>query len=85
MLSDREQQRYQRHLQLPGFGPEINVSCADHGGPGLGAIAQWDAEAKTWKLINDFGPADREVIDALIKEDSEAYAKENNIEPRSCE
>ncbi|MFP1632074.1 ABC transporter substrate-binding protein [Zhengella sp. ZM62] len=72
-------------LGLPGFGPEINVSCADHGGPGLGAIAQWDAEAKTWKLISDFGPADREVIDALIKEDSEAYAKENNIEPRSCE
>ncbi|MEZ5808846.1 MAG: ABC transporter substrate-binding protein [Zhengella sp.] len=72
-------------LGLPGFGPEINVSCADHGGPGLGAIAQWDAEAKTWKLISDFGPADREVIDALIKEDSEAYAKENNIEPRACE
>ena len=22
-------------LGLPGFGPEFNVSCANHGGPGL--------------------------------------------------
>lgn len=71
-------------LGLPGFGPEIHVTCANHGGPGLGAIAQWDAKGKQWKLVTDFMEADREVVDALIKEDSEAYAKENNIEPRSC-
>jgi len=71
-------------LGLKGFGPEINVSCASHGGPGLGAIQQWDASAKTWSLVSDFGPADREVLDALIAEDSEAFAKENNITPRPC-
>ena len=71
-------------LGLPGFAPEIAVTCANHGGPGLGAIQQWDAEAKSWSLVTDFMGADREVVDALIKEDSEAYAKENNITPRDC-
>jgi len=70
-------------LGLPGFGPEINVSCENHGGPGLGAIQQWDASAGEWKLISDFGPADREVIDPLILEDSMAYAAENSI-PERC-
>ena len=71
-------------LGLPGFGPEINVTCANHGGPGLGAIQQWDAAAKTWSLVSDFGPADRDVLDPLIEEDSAAFAKENNITPRAC-
>ena len=71
-------------LGLPGFGPEINVTCANHGGPGLGAIQQWDAAAKTWSLVSDFGPADRDVLDPLIEEDSAAFAKENNITPRDC-
>lgn len=71
-------------LGLPNFGPEINVTCENHGGPGLGAIQQWDAAAKSWSLITDFRGADREVVDALIEEDSAAYAAENNITPRDC-
>lgn len=71
-------------LGLEDFGPEISVTCENHGGPGLGAIQQWDASAKSWSLITDFVEADREVIDMLIKEDSEAYAAENNITPRDC-
>lgn len=73
-----------KELGLPGFAPEIAVTCSNHGGPGLGAIQQWDADAKRWSLVTDFMGADREVVDALIKEDSEAYAKENNITPRDC-
>ena len=71
-------------LGLPNFGPDINVTCANHGGPGLGAIQQWDAKRKSWSLITDFTGADREVVDALIMEDSAAYAKENSITPRDC-
>lgn len=71
-------------LGLAGFAPEINVSCADHGGPGLGAIQQWDAEAKKWSLITEFTGSDREVIDPLIAEDSAAFAAENKIEERDC-
>ncbi len=71
-------------LGLPGFTVPVTVSCDNHGGPGLGAIQQWDAAAKKWSLITDFIAADREVVDALIAEDSAAFAKENNITPRDC-
>jgi len=71
-------------LGLPGFAPEIKVSCENHGGPGLAAIQQWDASAKKWTLITDFVASDRAVLDPLIAEDSAAYAAENNITPRDC-
>ncbi len=71
-------------LGVPDFGPEINVTCANHGGPGLGAIQQWDAKLKSWSLITDFTGADRSIVDPLIAEDSKAYAEENSITPRDC-
>jgi branched-chain amino acid transport system substrate-binding protein len=69
-------------LGLPNFGPAFTVSCENHGGPGLGAVQQWDASTKTWSLISDFGPSDMDVINALIMEDSAAFAAENNISER---
>ena len=71
-------------LGMPNFGPSFKVSCANHGGPGTGAVAQWDAAAKKWSLITDFGPSDMDVIQPLIDADSMAYAEENNITPRDC-
>jgi branched-chain amino acid transport system substrate-binding protein len=71
-------------LGLPNFTVPVAVTCANHGGPGLGAIQQWDAAAKEWKLITDYISADREVVDALIAEDSAAFAKEAGITPREC-
>jgi branched-chain amino acid transport system substrate-binding protein len=71
-------------LGLGGFAPEINVTCENHGGPGLAAIQQWDAKAKQWKLITEFVESDREIIDPLIAEDSAAYAKESGITERDC-
>jgi branched-chain amino acid transport system substrate-binding protein len=71
-------------LGLPNFGPSFKVSCQNHGGDGLVGVTQWDAAAKTWTLISDFTPTDQEVLDALIVEDSAAYAAENNITP-GCE
>ncbi|WP_299650066.1 ABC transporter substrate-binding protein [uncultured Tateyamaria sp.] len=67
-------------LGLPGFGPEFNVSCANHGGPGLVGMTQWDASAGTWSLVSDFSESDMDVIQPLIDEDSAAYAAENGIE-----
>ncbi|WP_204112314.1 ABC transporter substrate-binding protein [Shimia biformata] len=67
-------------LGMPNFGPAFNVSCENHGGPGLVGVTQWDASSKTWSLISDFKPTDTEVIGALIAEDSAAYAAENSIE-----
>ncbi len=69
-------------LGMPLFGPAFNVSCENHGGPGLVGMTQWDASAKEWTLISDFAQSDRDVIQPLIDEDSAAYAAENNIEQR---
>lgn len=71
-------------LGLEGFGPEINVTCDNHGGPGLAAIQQWDADAGQWSLITDFVESDRSVIDPLIAADSAAFAEESSIEARAC-
>ncbi|MDT8342893.1 MAG: ABC transporter substrate-binding protein [Thermohalobaculum sp.] len=71
-------------LGLAGFMPTFKVSCANHGVPGLGAIQQWDAKAKKWSLVTDFIPADREIVDPLIAEDSAAYLAEAGITPRTC-
>ncbi|MEL6293429.1 MAG: ABC transporter substrate-binding protein [Pseudomonadota bacterium] len=67
-------------LGLPNFGPTFDVSCQNHGGPGLVGVTQWDASAKTWSLISEFKPTDTEVINTLVMEDSMAYADENKIE-----
>ena len=69
-------------LGFAGFGPNFKVSCENHGGPGLGAVAQWDAAAGTWNMITEYGESDMDVIQPLIDEDSAAYAAENNIEPQ---
>ncbi len=69
-------------LGMPNFGPSLQVSCDNHGGPGLVGVSQWDAGTKTWNLISDFKPTDGELIGTLVEEDSSAYAAENNVEPR---
>jgi branched-chain amino acid transport system substrate-binding protein len=69
-------------LGMPYFGPSFNVSCENHGGPGLVGMTQWNAETKTWSLISDFQKTDTAVIQPLIEADSASYAAENNIEPR---
>jgi branched-chain amino acid transport system substrate-binding protein len=66
-------------LGMPNFGPSFKVSCENHGGPGTGAIAQWDATSKQWSLISDFMGTDMSVIQPLIDADSAAFAAENNI------
>ena len=68
-------------LGMPNFGPAFSVSCENHGGSGQGKIQQWDATAKTWTIITDWIDSDKEVIQPLIMEDSEAFAAENNITP----
>jgi branched-chain amino acid transport system substrate-binding protein len=72
-------------IGLPDFAAPVKITCEDHGAPHLGAISQWDAETKTWSLITDFIEPDGEIINALIEEDSAAYAQEVGIEPATCE
>jgi branched-chain amino acid transport system substrate-binding protein len=69
-------------LGMPSFGPEFEVSCENHGGNGFAIVQQWDAAAGNWVQITDYIQSDSEVINALIEEDSGAYAAENNIAER---
>lgn len=69
-------------LGLPDFGPELKMSCDNHGGAGMARIQQWDGEK--WELVTDFITPDQEVLSPLIAEDSEAYAKEAGLTPRAC-
>ncbi len=71
-------------LGLPDFGPEIKLSCDNHGGSGMARMQQWDAEAKKWNLITEFTEPDQDILTPLITEDSEAFAKEAGITPRGC-
>ncbi|MEZ5716124.1 MAG: ABC transporter substrate-binding protein [Paracoccaceae bacterium] len=68
-------------LGMPGFGPEFKVTCQNHGGDGYAAVTQWDAAAGKWNMITDYMQSDQDVLNPLITEDSEAFAKENNITP----
>ena len=69
-------------LGLPNFGPEFTVTCENHGGEGMGAVSQWNAEAGEFELITDYFQSDQEIISELVAEDSAQYAEENGIEPR---
>jgi branched-chain amino acid transport system substrate-binding protein len=66
-------------LGLPNFGPEFEVTCENHGGEGMGAVSQWDAEAGEFELITDYYQSDQEILRELIKADSRQYADENDI------
>nr|VFK13034.1 MAG: amino acid/amide ABC transporter substrate-binding protein, HAAT family (TC 3.A.1.4.-) [Candidatus Kentron sp. LFY] len=69
---------------LPDFFVPFKVTCDNHAAPGIGAIQQWNAKTKEWKLVSDFIVADRSIVDPLIAEDSAAYAKEAGIPTDSC-
>lgn len=71
-------------LGLPDFGPEVKMTCDNHGGSGMARIQQWDAAAGKWNMISEFTEPDQEILTPLIAEDSEAYAKEASITPREC-
>ncbi|MEM8879279.1 MAG: ABC transporter substrate-binding protein [Pseudomonadota bacterium] len=71
-------------LGMSGVGPAFAVSCANHGGPGLGRIQEWDADAQVWNTLTDFIAPDDSVTQPLIEADAAAYAAEAGIEPRNC-
>ncbi|ARE40446.1 Leucine-, isoleucine-, valine-, threonine-, and alanine-binding protein [Rhodovulum sp. P5] len=71
-------------LGAPGIGPEFSVSCANHGGSGMGIVQQWNAGEGKWVALTDFIAPDDAIIDPLIEDDSMAFAAENEISLR-CE
>ncbi len=69
-------------LGMKGFTRPVKVTCADHEGGGPILIQQWDGQQ--WKIVTDWIPTIRDVVRPMIEEAAAAYAKENNITPRTC-
>ena len=70
-----------KELGMENMTRPVQVSCADHetGGPVM--IQQWDG--KKWNMISDWIPPMRDIVRPMIMKAAAAYAKENNITPRS--
>ncbi|MDF1793986.1 MAG: ABC transporter substrate-binding protein [Thalassobaculaceae bacterium] len=69
---------------LSNFMKPFKVTCEDHEGAGLIAIQQWNAKDQKWVLVSDWIEPMTDIVRGLVKEDAGAFAKENNITPRSC-
>ena len=75
----------QARLNELGFGKilrPVKTSCSNHLGTDWARIAQWDGSA--WKVVSDWYQADKSLVDPLVKEYGEKYAKEKNVKVRSC-
>ena len=75
----------QERLNELGFGKilrPIKTSCQNHLGTDWARIAQWDG-AK-WKVTSDWYQADKTMIEPLVKEYADKYAKEKGVKVRSC-
>ncbi|MBI1386757.1 MAG: ABC transporter substrate-binding protein [Rhizobiales bacterium] len=72
-----------KELGLEGFTIPVKITCDNHEGPRLVAVQQWDGTK--WNRVSDYISPDMDVIQPLIDEDAEAFAKENGITPRTCQ
>jgi branched-chain amino acid transport system substrate-binding protein len=69
-------------LGMEGFTRPVKITCADHESSGPILIQQWDGQQ--WKIVSDWVPTMRDVVRPLVEKAAAAYAKENNITPRTC-
>ncbi|MDO4682059.1 MAG: ABC transporter substrate-binding protein [Lautropia sp.] len=76
----------QERLDELGFGnvlKPIQTSCANHMGTDWARIAEWDG-AK-WTVVSDWYQGDPDMVNPLVADYADRYAKEKKITPRSCE
>lgn len=69
-------------LGMMDFVSPLAVSCEDHETMGPVRIQQWNG--KRWKFVSDWITPMRDVVRPMIEKAAAAYAKENNITPRTC-
>ncbi|VUZ25109.1 Uncharacterised protein [uncultured Comamonas sp.] len=75
----------QERLNELGFGKvlrPVQTTCENHMGTDWSRIAQWDG-AK-FNVVSDWYQSDKSIVDPLVKEYGEKYAKEKNIQVRDC-
>ena len=75
----------QARLNELGFGTilrPVQTSCSNHLGTDWARVAQWDGSG--WKVVSDWYQADKSMVEPLVKEYGEKYAKEKNVKMRTC-
>ena len=75
----------QERLNELGFGKilrPVKTSCDNHMGTDWSRVAQWDG-AK-FVVVSDWYQADKTLIEPLVREYGEKFAKERNLKVRSC-
>ena len=75
----------QARLSELGFGKilrPVQTSCSNHLGTDWARVAQWDGSG--WKVVSDWYQADKSMVEPLVKEYGEKYAKEKNVKMRTC-
>jgi branched-chain amino acid transport system substrate-binding protein len=75
----------QERLNELGFGKMLRpfkTSCENHLGADWARVAQWDGSK--FKAVSDWYQADKSLLDPLVKEYGEKYAKEKNLPIRTC-
>jgi branched-chain amino acid transport system substrate-binding protein len=75
----------QERLNELGFGKILRpfkTSCDNHMGADWARIAQWNGSK--WTVTSDWYQADKTLIDPLVKDYAEKYAKDKNIKVRTC-
>jgi len=71
-----------KNLGMENYTNPVKVTCADHETGGPIFIQQWTTEG--WKVVSEPLYPYKDIVRPLIEKDAAAYAKENNITPRSC-
>ena len=72
-------------LKALGFGEimrPVKTSCANHMGSDWARIVQWNGSK--WDIQPTWYQSDKTIIDPLVKEMADKYAKEKNLKPRAC-
>lgn len=70
-------------IGLPGFAPEIRVTCEDHNGHHAMYVQQWNGEA--WEPISDWFEPMSEFVQPLIEAAAEEYVQSNQPWPERPE
>ena len=71
-----------KEIGMENFTKPVKVSCADHETKGSLRIQQWDGTK--WGFVSGWLTPMRDVVRPMVEKAAAAYAKENNITPRSC-
>jgi len=71
-----------KQLGMEGLVHPIKITCANHEFGGDIHMQQWDG--KQWKFIGGWIEPIKDVIEPLVVQSADTFAKENDITPRTC-